>query len=106
MVRSAMPRMSRRHLTDLSKNKQYAALVEQEVDAVLALFEQVFNHAAFTGRSSTFFAYEGMGSIYWHMVSKLLLAVQEMYFHALKSDVESSPGTCGYLFRCTERLGL
>jgi hypothetical protein len=25
----------------------------------------------------TFFAYEGLGSIYWHMVSKLLLAVQE-----------------------------
>ena len=43
----------------------------------LSLFESVFDHASFTGRSGTFFAYEGLGSIYWHMVSKLLLAVQE-----------------------------
>ena len=42
-----------------------------------SLFEDVFHHAEFTGRSGTFFAYEGLGSIYWHMVSKLLLAVQE-----------------------------
>jgi len=41
------------------------------------LFEDTFNHHAFTGRSGTFFAYEGLGSIYWHMVSKLALAVEE-----------------------------
>ena len=41
------------------------------------IFEQTFHHDQFTGRSGTFFAYEGLGSIYWHMVSKLLLAVQE-----------------------------
>ncbi len=46
---------------------------------VLALWEAVFNHRAFTGRSSTFFAFEGLGSIYWHMVAKLLLAVQECH---------------------------
>ena len=44
---------------------------------VLDLFESVFHHAAFTGRSGTMYRYEGLGSIYWHMVSKLLLAVQE-----------------------------
>ena len=44
---------------------------------VLGIFEDMFNHKAFTGRSGTFFAYEGLGSIYWHMVSKLLVAVQE-----------------------------
>src|SRR5690606_10110459 len=37
---------------------------------------------AFTGRSGTMFAYEGLGSIYWHMVAKLLLAVQENLFRA------------------------
>jgi hypothetical protein len=37
----------------------------------------VFRHREFTGRSGTFFAYEGLGSVYWHMVGKLLLAVQE-----------------------------
>ncbi len=41
--------------------------------AILDLFEATFVHHAFTGRSGTFFAYEGLGSIYWHMVSKLLL---------------------------------
>ena len=41
------------------------------------LFEETFHHDQFTGRSGTFFAYEGLGSIYWHMVSKLLLAAQE-----------------------------
>jgi hypothetical protein len=61
--------------------------IDQAADAdkkaVLELFESSFNHHAFTGRSGTFFAYEGLGSIYWHMVSKLALAVQENYiqFH-------------------------
>lgn len=45
--------------------------------ALLELYEKTFNHRSFTGRSGTFYAYEGLGSIYWHMVSKLLLAVQE-----------------------------
>ncbi|WP_237563115.1 hypothetical protein [Algoriphagus kandeliae] len=44
---------------------------------VLQIFEKVFNHKAFTGRSGTFYGYEGLGSIYWHMVSKLQLAVLE-----------------------------
>lgn len=51
--------------------------VEAGRAALLDVFEQVFRHAEFTGRSGSFFAYEGLGSIYWHMVSKLLLAVQE-----------------------------
>jgi hypothetical protein len=56
---------------------QYPELVKSESEAIQALFEDVFRHREFTGRSGTFFAYEGLGSIYWHMVSKLLLAVQE-----------------------------
>ena len=45
---------------------------------ILALYEEVFHHRSFTGRSGTFYKYEGLGCIYWHMVSKLLLAVQEV----------------------------
>ncbi len=56
---------------------------EASVREVLNLFERTFNHHAFTGRSGTFFAYEGLGSIYWHMVSKLVLAVQESCFRFL-----------------------
>ncbi len=52
---------------------------------VLELFETVFNHKAFTGRSGTFFGYEGLGSIYWHMVSKLLLAVEECSLQAIEN---------------------
>lgn len=46
-------------------------------DELKNLYESVFNHHAFTGRSGTFYKYEGLGCIYWHMVSKLLLAVGE-----------------------------
>ena len=56
---------------------QFAELVEQDAEKIKVLFESLFQHSEFTGRSGTFFAYEGLGSIYWHMVSKLLLAVQE-----------------------------
>ncbi len=52
------------------------------VAAVLEVFEEAWHHRAFTGRSGSMFAYEGLGSIYWHMVAKLLLAVQEQAFAA------------------------
>ena len=57
--------------------------------AVLDVFEQVFRHAEFTGRSGSFFAYEGLGSIYWHMVSKLLLAVQENHERAVAEGADA-----------------
>ncbi len=46
-------------------------------DELKDLYESIFHHHAFTGRSGTFYKYEGLGCIYWHMVSKLLLAVGE-----------------------------
>jgi hypothetical protein len=75
-------------LSRLGRSEQYAALVEADTDLILDLFEEVFNHSAFTGRSGTFFAYEGLGSIYWHMVSKLLLAAQETFFQAVEGDAD------------------
>jgi hypothetical protein len=68
-----------RALADLEQRAEYADLADAECSLILHLFEEVFDHASFTGRSGTFFAYEGLGSIYWHMVSKLLLAVQETF---------------------------
>lgn len=47
--------------------------------ALLAVWEEVFAHHAFTGRSGTMHGYEGIGCIYWHMVSKLQLAVLEAH---------------------------
>ncbi|MDG2498191.1 MAG: hypothetical protein P8M66_01610 [Flavobacteriaceae bacterium] len=71
----------------------YEAIAKSETPKILQIFEEVFNHKAFTGRSGTFYGYEGLGSIYWHMVSKLQLAVLETCNSAMdaKSD-ETSVG--------------
>jgi hypothetical protein len=66
-----------RALEGLKVQGKYADFVEADFEAVSVLFEETFHHDEFTGRSSTFFAYEGLGSVYWHMVAKLLLAAQE-----------------------------
>ncbi len=50
-----------------------------DIQVVEDLFTELFNHHAFTGRSGTFYKYEGLGSVYWHMVSKLLLATEENF---------------------------
>jgi hypothetical protein len=60
------------------------ALVEQDADRVREIYEQVFNHKSFTGRSGGMYGYEGLGCIYWHMVAKLLLAVQEQALLAIR----------------------
>ena len=50
---------------------------ESDQQAIEQLYERIFDHKSFTGRSGTFYKYEGLGCIYWHMVSKLLLAIGE-----------------------------
>ena len=59
------------------------------------LYESVFHHHAFTGRSGTFYKYEGLGCIYWHMVSKLLLAVGEVIQSVSPKDDLSASETSG-----------
>jgi hypothetical protein len=71
-------------LSGITEGNQ-AQLLKKEKQLLLDIFERVFNHKAFTGRSGTFFGYEGLGSIYWHMVSKLLLAVQECCITAVEA---------------------
>lgn len=68
---------------------KYKSLAETDSALVLEIFEEVFNHKAFTGRSGTFFAFEGLGSIYWHMVSKLHLAVNEACTKAIANDEDA-----------------
>jgi hypothetical protein len=69
------------HALEALKDR-YPELVKNDAEKIKALFEDLFHHSEFTGRSGTFFAYEGLGSIYWHMISKLLLAVQETILRA------------------------
>jgi len=72
---------------------QYDDLIEAEKSILLDIFEAMFDHKSFTGRSGTFYGYEGLGSIYWHMVSKLLLAVQENCLLAVaKNESEETIG--------------
>ncbi len=68
---------------------EYADWAKQDENLVLTIFEEVFSHKSFTGRSGTFFGYEGLGSIYWHMVSKLLLAVQECCVAAIEQGASA-----------------
>ena len=76
-------------LENLKQKSDFKSLVEKEQNTVLEIFEEIFNHKAFTGRSGTFYGYEGLGSIYWHMVSKLQLAVQECCLKAIEENESS-----------------
>ena len=71
---------------DKLDKKEYDPTLSKERKLVLDIYEKVFEHKYFTGRSGTFYGYEGLGCIYWHMVSKLLVAVQELYFKAVSQD--------------------
>jgi len=69
-------------LDRLAQQPSWTERVRQDRDAVLDVYERVFAHHAFTGRSGTMYGYEGIGSVYWHMVAKLLLTVQEITVQA------------------------
>jgi len=73
----------------------YGDEIEVARKAICELYENVFNHQAFTGRSGGMFGFEGLGCVYWHMVAKLLLAVQENYFAAV--DQNADEATCKQL---------
>ena len=73
----------------------YSGLLKKEKELILGIYEDIFDHQSFTGRSGTFYGYEGLGSIYWHMVSKLLLAVCETYYRAVEQG--NSPEIIGRL---------
>lgn len=87
---------------------QYHVLVEKERVLILQIFEEVFRHKEFTGRSGTFFGYEGLGSIYWHMVSKLLLSVQETCIRAFedKADNETVHRLIKHYYEISEGIGV
>jgi hypothetical protein len=77
-------------------------------DALVPLadaYERVLQHAEFTGRSGTMFGYEGLGCIYWHMVAKLLLAVQERVFEAADQSADELPALQHLYRRVRDGLG-
>lgn len=90
-----------------SLGADYGDAVNAAREALLALYEETFNHQEFTGRSGGMFCFEGLGCVYWHMVSKLLLAANENFFAALEKG--SSAETCKRLgelyYRIREGIG-
>lgn len=68
-------------------------------------YERLLRHREFTGRSGTMFGYEGLGCIYWHMVAKLLLAVQEQVFAASDLAAPELPALVAHYRRVRDGLG-
>jgi len=69
----------------LANSHDVAAVGADLGDALKPLtdaYDRLLRHQEFTGRSGTMFGFEGLGCIYWHMVAKLLLAIQERTFEA------------------------
>ncbi len=95
-----------RNAGDLAAAMEKIGVSEAEQKTLLDLFEETFDHKAFTGRSGTFFAYEGLGSIYWHMVSKLLVATQECYFQALDATAPETEALAKHYHAILEGTGI
>jgi len=74
----------------LEEQEEWQSGVRRDREQVLDLFEEVFAHKSYTGRSGVMFGYEGLGCIYWHMVAKLLLAVQENFLRAEEIGASAS----------------
>ena len=64
-------------------DKDYKALAEKEADFIREIYEAVFKHKEFTGRSGIMYKYEGIGCIYWHQNSKFMLSMQEVFTNAI-----------------------
>jgi hypothetical protein len=104
--------------SEIANNRELAARLDGLVDdygtavasarePLLRLYESVFHHKAFTGRSGTMFGFEGLGSIYWHMVSKLLLAVEELFYAATTrgNDARTCAMLGGLYYRVRDGIG-
>lgn len=64
-------------------------LIDTEMPLALDIYESVFQHRYFTGRSGSFYKYEGLGSIYWHLVSKLLYSTGDSIKHFVLSGIKN-----------------
>ena len=86
----------------LENRLAHEPITDEVRTAILDIYEDVFDHRSFTGRSGGMYGYEGLGSVYWHMVAKLLLAIQETYWTAL--DAEDPDGVVPQLSMAYRRV--
>ena len=94
-----------RILDQLGQNECWFKLVEQDREHVVNLYESVFDHHAFTGRSGGMYGYEGIGCTYWHMVAKLLVAAGECVQNAQDAPVEVQERLQALYHRVRDGLG-
>ena len=89
-VRFATPLRNRRDvaavLDELETEPSFAGPADAHRTETIELYERIFDHHRFTGRSGGMYGYEGIGCTYWHMVSKLLVAAGECVEHAEDAD--------------------
>ncbi len=71
--------------------KEYKDLITAEEEELTQCYDEIFGFSEFMGRSQVLYKYEGIGSIYWHQNSKLLVSVQERMLRAKnKEDLKSA----------------
>ncbi len=75
---------------------QDPAVDADDASALCKVYEDVFGHRQFTGRSGSMYKYEGLGSIYWHMVSKLSLATAKVAAAAQRAGADPGLATALY----------
>jgi hypothetical protein len=90
-------------LNGLESDPRFVRQIAEESEQIKALYEQVFEHTQFTGRSGTMFGYEGLGCTYWHMISKLLLAAQETCLRY--KNTPEFPRLADYYYQIRQGLG-
>ncbi len=95
-------------LKELQERGYEKEMVDDETKNILAIYEKVFNHKTFTGRSGSFYKYEGLGSIYWHMVSKLLLTLGEniIRFSASRKNDQVVSSLTKHYYKIKSGIGL
>jgi len=79
-----------------------AGISDEDRQSVFVVYETVFKHRQFTGRSGAMFKYEGLGCIYWHMVSKLLLVTSEVIHSASNDGI--APALMSRLLDCYDEI--
>jgi len=75
---------------DVEKWLSQLQVAKKDADFIREIYEEVFAHKQFTGRSGIMYKYEGIGSIYWHQNSKFMLSLQEIFSKNSGSDKDGN----------------
>ena len=77
-------------LTQLRESPEYCKAATESASHLREVYEKVFAHKQFTGRSGIMYKYEGIGCIFWHQNSKFMVSLQESFINATESGANES----------------